>query len=112
MQLPGTATGWARRARTLAALGAAGLLAAALHACKDSTSPPPPPAHIAAVAGTDAQSATVATAVPIAPSVLVTDEKGNPMGGVRVTFQAASGGGSVKGATQRTNRDGIATAGG
>ena len=43
------------------------------------------PAEIAAVAGAD-QAAPVATAVPVAPEVLVTDAAGVPLAGIRVAF--------------------------
>ena len=60
----------------------------------------------------NSQSATVATAVTTAPSVLVTDTNGNPVSGVAVTFAVASGGGSVSGGSATTNSSGIATVGG
>jgi len=68
------------------------------------------PAAIALNAGNN-QSATVATAVATAPSVLVTDGGGNPVAGATVTFAVASGGGSVTGAAATTNASGIATVG-
>src|SRR4029077_13035885 len=57
------------------------------------------------------QSATVNTNVATAPSVLVTDQFGNPVTGVSVTFAVASGGGSLTGGSQTTNASGIATVG-
>jgi adhesin/invasin len=57
------------------------------------------------------QSATVNTAVATAPSVKVTDAGGNPVQGVAVTFAVASGAGSITGASQTTNAQGIATVG-
>ncbi len=68
------------------------------------------PAAIAKQAG-DGQTATVATAVAIAPSVRVTDGTGNPVPGVPVTFTVASGGGGVTGSPATTNASGIATVG-
>ncbi|MGH7535310.1 MAG: hypothetical protein ACREMG_06970, partial [Gemmatimonadales bacterium] len=53
-------------------------------------------ASIAATAGGD-QAATVGSAVPVAPAVVVRDADGNLVGGVAVTFTVASGGGSVSG---------------
>jgi adhesin/invasin len=47
-----------------------------------------------------------------APSVLVTDQSGNPVSGVLVTFAVTAGGGGVTGASQPTNSSGIATVGG
>ncbi len=69
-----------------------------------------PPANVAINAG-DAQSATVGTAVATAPSVMVTDQFGNPVSGVSVTFAVTSGGGSVTGATPVTDAGGIAAVG-
>ena len=57
------------------------------------------------------QTATVGTAVPSRPSVLVRDFAGNPVAGVSVTFAVVSGGGSVTSATVLTNASGIATVG-
>ncbi|HVP75536.1 MAG TPA: invasin domain 3-containing protein, partial [Gaiellaceae bacterium] len=59
----------------------------------------------------DSQSATVNTAVAVAPSVLVTDQHGNPVSGVAVTFSVATGGGSITGANTTTDASGIATVG-
>src|SRR5262245_13405471 len=59
----------------------------------------------------DGQTATVATAVAIAPAVIVRDQFNNPVAGVEVTFAVASGDGSVNGATQTTDAAGIAVAG-
>ena len=65
---------------------------------------------VAARAG-DGQTATAGTAVSIAPSVRVSDARGNPVSGVAVTFAVASGGGSVTGPTATTGDDGVAAAG-
>jgi hypothetical protein len=59
----------------------------------------------------DAQSATVSTAVAIAPSVKLTDANGNAVASATVTFAVASGGGSVTGASQTTSASGAATVG-
>ncbi len=59
----------------------------------------------------DGQSATVNTAVGSNPAVLVTDNAGNPVSGVSVTFAVATGGGSVTGGSATTDVSGIATAG-
>ncbi len=70
-----------------------------------------------AVAGTltvnagNNQTATVNTAVGIAPSVVIRDANSNPVVGETVTFTVASGGGSVTGATAQTNGSGVATVG-
>ncbi|HEU4641454.1 MAG TPA: filamin/ABP280 repeat domain-containing protein [Gemmatimonadaceae bacterium] len=75
-----------------------------------STVAPGAPASEVKVAG-DNQSATVGTAVAIAPSVRVTDAFGNNVPGVTVTFAVQSGGGSVTGATPTTDANGVATVG-
>ncbi len=46
-----------------------------------------------------------------APSVIVRDQNGSPLGGAPVTFAVASGGGSVSGATATSDASGIATVG-
>jgi hypothetical protein len=67
--------------------------------------------NIAVNAGNN-QSATIGTAVPIDPSVIVTDGSGNPVSGVQVTFAVASGGGSIGGSQPvTTNASGIAAVG-
>ncbi|MEX2473152.1 MAG: Ig-like domain-containing protein, partial [Gemmatimonadota bacterium] len=58
----------------------------------------------------DGQTATVGTTVPVAPSVRVEDEFGNPVAGTTVTF-TASGTGSVTGEMPTTDADGIAAVG-
>ncbi len=68
------------------------------------------PAQITINAG-DGQSATVATAVAVAPSVLVQDVASQPVPDVEVTFAVASGGGSITGAVATTDAGGIATVG-
>ena len=68
------------------------------------------PATMAIVAGNN-QSATVATALPVNPSVVVRDNRGNPVPGVTVTFVVGSGGGNVTGATATTDAAGVAAAG-
>jgi hypothetical protein len=69
-------------------------------------------ANTITVAAGDNQTATVSTAVAIAPSVKVTDLYGNPRSGISVEFQPANGNsGSVTGGsvTVLTNASGIAT---
>src|SRR5207302_796973 len=68
------------------------------------------PNSIAINAGNN-QSATVDTNVATAPSALATDQFGNPVSGVLVTFAVASGGGSLTGGSQTTNASGVATVG-
>ncbi len=56
----------------------------------------------------DGQSATVETAVAIAPRMRVTDSEGVPVPGVEVTFAIVDGGGTVEGGVVPTGRDGTA----
>jgi len=65
---------------------------------------------LAAHAG-DGQTAAAGAAVRTAPSVRVSDARGNPVSGVVVTFAVASGGGSVTGPISSTGDDGVAAAG-
>ncbi len=67
-------------------------------------------ATVAKVAG-DGQTVGVGASVAVAPAVKVTDAFGNPVAGVLVTFNVASGGGSVTGALANTDATGIATVG-
>lgn len=58
----------------------------------------------------DNQTATVNTAVAVAPTVLVRDANNNPVADVSVVFAVASGGGSLGGSgSVTTNQNGIAT---
>jgi len=66
--------------------------------------------QIAVNAGNN-QTLPAGTAVPIPPSVIVRDAKGNPVPGSAVTFAVAPGNGSITGASQTTNASGIATVG-
>jgi adhesin/invasin len=69
-----------------------------------------PPSKIVVNAGNN-QSVAAGAAVPVAPSVKVTDAGDNPISGVAVTFAVASGGGSITGANATTDASGIATLG-
>lgn len=69
------------------------------------------PVGTAAHAG-NGQSATVGNAVAVRPAVRVTDRAGRGVPAMAVTFSVLSGGGSVTGATQTTDANGIATVGG
>lgn len=75
-----------------------------------ATALPGTPVSMAAASGST-QSATVGTAVPIAPSVIVRDGRGNPVAGIAVTFSIGSGAGTVTGATAITGSTGVATVG-
>ena len=57
------------------------------------------------------QTADAGSAVAVDPSVKVLDASGNPKSGVTVTFAVGSGGGSVSGASAKSNSDGIAAVG-
>jgi hypothetical protein len=65
-------------------------------------------AHLTILAGGTAQTATVGTNVPIAPSVKVTDAPGNPVAGAVVTFTPTAGGGVVTPTQVTTGADGVA----
>lgn len=72
-----------------------------------------PAATLGIVTGVDKQSATVGTAVPIAPAVVVKDNTGTPVPNAVVTFAVASGGGTITGnPTITTGSNGVATLGG
>jgi hypothetical protein len=66
-----------------------------------------PPANVVKVAG-DNQTGTVATALTDSLAVRVTDQYGNPVSGVTVTWTVTSGGGSVSPTTSVTGSDGLA----
>ena len=70
------------------------------------------PASLVEISGGDGQSASAGTLLPIAPSVVVLDQSGNPVANVTVTFAVVLGGGSVTGASAVTNVNGTATVGG
>ncbi len=69
-----------------------------------------PPTTLA-LNGGSGQSAQAGTTLPVAPSVKVTDANGNPVGGVPVSFQVTTGGGSVTGGSATTDGTGVATVG-
>ncbi len=75
-----------------------------------ATGLPGPAASLAVDVG-DGQSAVAGSAVPIPPSVLVTDEFGNVVQGESVGFAVTSGGGSVTGAPATSDASGIAAVG-
>jgi hypothetical protein len=56
----------------------------------------------------DGQRAQPGSEVPVRPAVRVLDAVGNPVAGYGVTFVVTQGGGTVTGATQTTNAQGIA----
>src|SRR6185437_2861722 len=69
---------------------------------------------MAEVAGTNGQSGTVGTAIGTLPAMKVTDQFGNVVPGVTVTFALGTGGarnGSITGPNPATNGSGVATLG-
>ncbi|MBL0171825.1 MAG: hypothetical protein IPP90_14100 [Gemmatimonadaceae bacterium] len=68
------------------------------------------PTSITVVAG-NSQTATIGTAVPVAPSVRVTDLDANFVTDRLVTFAVTGGGGSLTGANQFTDDVGVARVG-
>ncbi|MHB2034139.1 MAG: beta strand repeat-containing protein, partial [Gemmatimonadaceae bacterium] len=60
----------------------------------------------------DTQTVAASSAVPVKPTVKITDAYKNPIAGLAVTFAVASGGGSVTGASVTTNAAGVASVGG
>jgi hypothetical protein len=67
-------------------------------------------ARMEAAAG-DAQRAPVGTPVAVQPAVRVVGQDGEPVAGLRVTFAVTGGGGSIEGADQTTNGNGVARVG-
>jgi len=59
----------------------------------------------------DEQTQSASATVLIAPAAQVTDLSGHPVAGVQVVFSVTAGGGSITGATQVTDANGIATVG-
>lgn len=71
-------------------------------------------AKILAKNGGDAQNTTVDSLVTPQPSVIVTDQFGNPVSGIGVTFALGAGGarnGAITGTSPTTNASGVATLG-
>jgi Big-like domain-containing protein len=87
---------------------AALLLVAAQFSCGGGDSIAPPVATTLTANSTTSLSGTAGTAVTTPPSVLVRDQRGDPMSGVPVAFNVASGGGSVVGSAAVTNSSGVA----
>ena len=80
--------------------------------CKDTSGPRnATEATQVSVHSGDAQGANAGTAVPQPLAVLVTDADNDPVPNVDVMFTVRTGGGTIAGATARTNSAGIATSG-
>ncbi len=99
-----TARAWTLRLPAL-------FLTAALAGCGDSSPSDtgPTPTSVAAAAG-DAQTATVGQLLGTALAVVVTGSDGQPYQGAAVSWQVASGGGSISPASSQTDTQGQATA--
>lgn len=82
-------------------------LALTLAACKDGTEPLVP-GSVQILAGNQ-QTAPVAGALPVAPSVKVVTASGKAVPNVRVTFAPAAESGTVVGGVQTTDASGVAT---
>jgi adhesin/invasin len=76
-----------------------------------ATGAPGPVARVTPTSSTGWQSVEVGTAAPVAPTAFVSDDDGNPVAGVSVTFQAAPGNGTAEGVTAVTDADGLASVG-
>ena len=74
------------------------------------TTTPGEPDLLVIVTGNN-QDAPAGTAVPVQPGVMVLDRDGNTIQSVLITFEVQGGGGSITGATSRTDIDGIAYVG-
>lgn len=84
--------------------------AVVLVATLNATATPGPAAQLTVVGG-DQQIAEVGAAVSVSPTAKVSDQYGNGIVGISVTFAVSQGGGSVTGASQVTGSTGLATAG-
>ena len=91
-------------------LVAASVASASITVVFTATATAGPPAKIDIAAGNGQQAAPGAP-VPTPPAVLVRDANNNPVGGVQVTFEVASGGGSITGAVTVTDNSGLARVG-
>jgi hypothetical protein len=76
-----------------------------------ATAQPRAPTTVTAVSATAQQTAMVGTVVAQAPTVRVSDQTGQPLGGVTVTFGVMAGGGQVQTNTATTGPTGEATSG-
>ncbi len=98
------------RSLAVTASGFAVLLAAACGGNDGPSAPSGPTANGMAIVAGNYQLAKYGTAVPIAPSVKLTNANG-PVAGAQVVFAAAAGSGSVTGGTVTTDANGVATVG-
>lgn len=70
-------------------------------ACENS-SEPPRPASIRVVAG-ESQSGTVGRPVAVAPAIVVSDDRGNPLANISMTVTVVAGGGTIANAPAKTS---------
>ena len=88
------------------------LLLAVQFSCGGGGEPAAPPVATSLTAKSSTSlTGTAGAAVATPPSVLVRDQRGNPMSGVPVGFNVTTGGGSLTGAAAVTNSSGVATVG-
>jgi len=86
-------------------------LASALAACGgEDPIAPPVPTTLAAAFTTSASGTAGGAATPL-PIVIVRDQRGDPMAGVQVAFSVTGGGGTITGAVQTTDANGVAALG-
>jgi Tol biopolymer transport system component len=99
------------RPSRIAALVLATALTALIQGCDGSTEPQPQPVINLKATTSTSFTGTVGTDVQPAPSVRATNELGQPVQGVTITFKVVSGGGTIGGGTVTTADDGAATLG-
>jgi len=88
-------------------------LALSLTACGGGDKSVAPPVATSLTANSSTSLTGVAgAAVTERPSVIVKDQRGDPMAGVPVTFAVTAGGGTITGNSVTTNASGVATVGG
>ena len=99
-----------RRGRIAYGLIIAGAMLAACGSPEDkSLSPKSVPTDITAASPTS-QNSAVETKVTVPPSVVVRDQNGDPLAGIKVTFTVTQGSGTITGANRTTDANGEATA--
>jgi adhesin/invasin len=101
----GTGAGQQQVVATAAGLGIAG------NPVTFSATATPGTASLFAVSAGDGQSATAGTLVSVPPAAVATDQFGNGVAGVQVTFTVTGGGGTISDSVKTTNANGIATLG-
>jgi hypothetical protein len=107
--------------RSISSITRRAVWVAALVSCSSGTEvspppppPPPPPPDLVrnlGIQGGNNQEGFVGQPVAVSPGVRVTNSSGAGVPNVSVTFAVASGGGTVAGANQTTDANGVATVG-